>query len=130
MRGLLTKRSTRLRLCGKATRVSKPRAISARISERQTSRPQTICAKVACCDGNSPLVTDELNLWMRLRRMSSLLGVNGFWSTHSYHKEALFFTGHDSVAALGPRRHRGLVAGFEVGPQEGVRMIGHRDHIL
>jgi len=29
--------------------------------------------------------------------MSSLLVVNEFWSTHSYHKGALFFTGHDSV---------------------------------
>src|SRR5437868_11412178 len=96
MQGLLTKRSTRLRLCGKATVVSKPRAISARISERQTSRPQTICARVSCWVGNSPLVTDEVNLAMRFRRMSSLLVVNGFWSTHSYHKEALFFTGHDS----------------------------------
>src|SRR5436853_3603940 len=70
------------------------------MSERQQSRPQTIWLRVACWVGNSPLVTALVNLAMRLRRMSSLLVVNGFWSTHSYHKEALFFTGHDSGIAL------------------------------
>src|SRR5437764_7688335 len=48
------------------------------MSERQQSRPQTIWLRVACWDGNSPLVTAEVNLAMRLRRISSLLVENGF----------------------------------------------------